>query len=697
MPFFQAKVLLLRPINKHTMKLTSFRHVLMPILAVLFLVGFTADDAQAQSKKKIFKKARKYSDDADFYGARAEYMKILEKDSLNKDANFELGIILNEYMENPVEAEKYLKRSERIYGADSVPELVYEMAKYHHMVGQFEEAKKYYSQFMSYIDESKEGKRIKKHVMKEMSDNYFAYENKTKVDKRYVVSNIGQDVNSSFPEYVPILTADNNSLIFTSRRGVPNKQSNKIDYFDMSYFEDVFLAKNDNGKFSKPILFLDEKDSYSDIKHTPKHEAAISLTHDGKRLFIYKKRKVHESEFNGTMWSEPKLMDKNINHDYYQNHASLSADGNTIFFTSEPKKSKNGLDIYMSKKSADGKWSAAENLGEMINTPYDEDSPFISPDGKTLYFSSTGWKGYGGFDVYKSTLVDGKWSAPVNMGQPINSPCDDVYFTVDAKGKSGFLSSGRVGGFGDLDIYAFKFDDCQYLQGNDAPAIVVTDPTYEKKPVKLTSTYGKVDPSLITGYIWSVNDSVVSEGSASLAYVFEEKGQYNLKLQMLAGDVSYCVNDTLICIEKPKVDSVLATNNTATNSTNNTNNTENVNQLNLANLNNVYFDLNKSGLRDDAIAVLNKNIEVLKSNKEITIRVEAHADSRGSKQYNVNLSANRSRAVVNYLVKNGVKRSRIKTINNFGESKLANQCSDEVECDETQHQQNRRVELFIVK
>jgi outer membrane protein OmpA-like peptidoglycan-associated protein len=670
------------------------------------------------------RQARHYADNGDYYSSEEKYLKILKKDSLHKAANMELGLILNEYTENPLKAGPYLLRGERALKNDTIPELIYEIGRYYHMTGNFEKAKSYFSKLLKYQIATKEGLTVRAIILKDIADCDYAIKNDNKIDPRFVTQNIGGDVNTVFPEYVPVITADNNSLIFTSRR--KSNRHNKVDYADMKYYEDIFLAKSDNGKFQDSVHFLQEGSEFKEIKNSKLNESVISISHDGKKLFFFKKRRVLESDFNGVKWSEPRKLAKKINFDFYQNHASISPDGNTLYFTSETKKGDNGSDIYMATKDSNDIWSTAINLGDAINTSFDEDSPFIDIDGKTLYFSSDGREGFGGYDIYRSVFDGKNWSKPVNLGLPINSPCDDFDFTLNDVGNKGYFSSGRIGGYGDLDIYRFSYDNCENFTDSSEQF------SQNKKPflhesVAFDGSNANVNNENVISYYWFINDVFMLKEAKTFNAKFDSVGTYNVKMQVQTKDHNYCYTK-IIEIEhtKSQYDSLMAaneknnlannnannstnTNNTNTNGNNNSNNSNSNNSNNLNNnLNNanaaaaqdfatIYFDFNKSSLSDDALVWLNKLVETLKSNPNAAINIASHCDSRGSSAYNQALSNNRSQSIIRFLLKNGIKRKQIKSVKNLGESNPVNTCSDNTECDDTQHALNRRTQLSLIK
>lgn len=275
--------------------------------------------------------------------------------------------------------------------------------------------------------------------------------------KNYVITNTGPVLNTSFNEFSPVLSLDENTMFFTSRRIRPDSSNSKIiDFFSMEYKEDIYTSfKNEEGLWTEPELLN---------LNTDGHDATISVSPDGQKLFIYRDNfgdgQLLESVLIGETWSEPALLGSDINTAAWETHATVSADGNTLLFVSDRIGGVGKRDIYRCVKLPNGEWSRALNIGTQVNTPFDEEAPFLTADGKTLYFASNGHNTMGGFDVFFSKLgQDGEWGAPVSMGYPINTIDDDIFFVPMADGRRAYYSSSKDGGYGLKDIYLVDMPD----------------------------------------------------------------------------------------------------------------------------------------------------------------------------------------------------------------------------------------------
>jgi len=250
-----------------------------------------------------------------------------------------------------------------------------------------------------------------------------------------VEKNLGSTINSRFSEFNPVVSADEKTLLFTR---------------ELPFYDAIFWSKKVNGKWSEPVNLTPQLGIDQDYYTS-------SISHDGKTLLLYRTDtydgNIYQSTLMGDTWSNVKKLNGNINTKYWESHAVMSQDGRRIFFTSNRRESLGGLDIFMAERDSTGDWGAAVNLGPDINTVYNEETPFLANNDRTLFFSSRGHYNMGGYDIFRSDLDEnGNWGKPVNVGYPVNTTDDDLFFSPAGKGDRGYLSRFTDEGVGLMDI-----------------------------------------------------------------------------------------------------------------------------------------------------------------------------------------------------------------------------------------------------
>lgn len=286
--------------------------------------------------------------------------------------------------------------------------------------------------------------------------------------------NLGDTINTTHSEYAPVINAMEEKLVFTRRS--PETTGGKVSP-DGDYFEDVYSCDILEGRIMHKFDYDSTmKTGYQNILsnfkfsipgnlgqniNSPGHEGGVTFSYDSKKLFIYKNMQVWVSELENGAWQvahEIEGLSEIINKHSFLPSISLSADENEVYIACEQAGGYGGLDLYKSIK-VKGVWSPAVNLGPRINTAEDEDSPYIDPDGKRLYFSSKGHSSSGGFDIFRSEFDGINWSVPSNIGYPVNSSEDDIFFIMPLKYNRGYYSSNKLGGHGKMDLYRVTFAD----------------------------------------------------------------------------------------------------------------------------------------------------------------------------------------------------------------------------------------------
>lgn len=668
--------------------------VLVLLFGAFFILAF-------KPEAKYLKKAEKSIEKGNLKDARAYYKRALAKQPNSFDANFGMGMMLCELLDNYSEALPYLEKALDVSGKkDTLKDLAFSLAKCYQHQGEFEKAIQFYNLLngcVDYDDEIDLGKELQKRK----DDCQFAltHKNSPKNENIFIV-NAGKTINTDMPEYVPVLTPQG-ELIFTSKR--KDNLNEELSYLDGKYYESMYISKLDSLGFKKvrrytlPDLFV--------RSHFAKyHESVISISPDGKKLFTYRDNRIFEININDRARFKPQKVLKTIHFNYYQNHAFVSRDGKTLYFTSDAKGGIGGNDIYKSVKDKDGKWGKPVNLGDTINTSFDEEAPFLTDDGNTLYFSSRGHEGYGNFDIYKSNLVDGKWTKPQNLGEPINSPGHDVFMIHDSTSSVGYFSSSRSGGFGDMDIYKIIYIDkinkqCpQYNHGTISLSISDDNAAdYKNKIVANVPSNYKV-----LFYEWRVNDIKVDSSGATLEHDYLAEGTYRVDSKIVAL-CDTCLVPMINCVsinnefKKPEV---VVTENTAGNInvaiTTGVLNNEQLTALGF-NLSPMLFDFNRSEVRKDALQILGPNIELLKKYPDLQVEIIGYSDVRGTEVNNQRVSEQRAKSIKRCLLNNGVKQSQVIACMGKGASDLVNDCGVGKACDERAHQQNRRVIFRISK
>jgi len=425
------------------------KRIILIFSLLLMMHQITAQELSNKDKRR-WSKADKSFEYGDYINAFKAYRNLVIKDSNNLEINYNLGVCFFKLKRSKSQAKKYLHKVK----SPKYKEVSYYLGKLHHLDREYEEA---IYKFKTY----KDIKGNKRHSDDEVDDliskcRTAAFLENT-VDKTIQIKNLGETVNSIYAEYSPLISLEDNKLFFTSRR--KNVLWDRKDPFG-DYYENIFYSENHNGKWGSPKV-LDT------VINSDFHDACTGISADGKKILIYRTSKdgksgsIYESNFFGATWLTPQLLNKNVNSlEYAETSACYSADGNTIFFSSNRPGGLGGQDLYCVKKLPNGSWGKPYNLGPNINTKYNEHSPFVHPSEKVLFFSSEGHINMGGYDVFKSNYDEsGAFGSPMNMGYPINTVDDDVFFVMNAAGSLGYLSSARDGGYGSHDLYKVSFSE----------------------------------------------------------------------------------------------------------------------------------------------------------------------------------------------------------------------------------------------
>ncbi len=472
-------------------------------------------------------------------------------------------------------------------------------------------------------------------------------------------------INSEYDDYAPVITADRHQMFFTSRKPFTEKEKRK----NSESMEHIFSSNADEKGSWLASTALSKNINVDGLNNSN-----IAISNDGHILFIYQDDKsgngdIYQCELNGDKWSDPVSLGNPINSKHHESSATLAPDGKTLYFVSNRPGGAGGRDIWMCVKDAKGKWGAATNLGRTINSNLDEEAVFIHPDGKTLYYSSKGFKSIGGYDIYKTTLEKGKWSKPVNLGAPINSDADDLFFVLDASGKKGYYTSAAGG---NKDIYEINFIPLKKLVNNEP---------------KLTVLKGTVKDAVSKEAIEATIEIIDNEKNEIISTFKSNSSTGRFLVSLPAGKnygIHVSANGYLFHSENFELSDTASYNEVTKNIL--------LNKLEKGTkvvLRNIFFDTGKSTLRPQSVAELQRLLDILSKNPSIHIEISGHTDNVGTDEFNNKLSEARAKTVVDYLITNGVNKDRL-TFKGYGK----NQPISSNETEEGK-QQNRRTEFKI--
>lgn len=563
-----------------------------------------------------------------FEKALETYLSVYDKNKEDALLNYHIG---NCYLKSITKAKavSYLEKAESLEPSVAT-DLYFLLATAYHQSLQWDKAVDAYTSYgdMLTLQEIKTLGPVVEKRIEECKTGKVLVEKPVKVK----IENIGAAINSSYPEYAPVISSDEAVLMFTSRR---EGSTGGKDKFTGEYDEDVYVSLQKSSKWSpaknvgNPIC-------------TKVHDSNIALSNDGQKLLMYKddngNGNIYESVQSGDKWSVPVLLPEPINTPQHESSASYSPDGKTLYFVSNREGGIGGRDIYFATMGKNGQYENIKNIGNVINTPYDEEGVFMHPDGKTLYFSSQGHKTMGGFDIFKTVFDSGQWSKPENIGYPINSPDDDLFFVLAASGIRGYYASVKDGGFGDLDIYVINFIDekpivyVTILKGTitDAVSNQPVEADIEIIDNEKNESVAKINSNSATGKYLVSLPSGKNYGIAVNAkgYLFHSE---NVNIPPSTG-YQEIIRD--IALKKIIVGSKVV-------------------------LNNIFFDYDKATLRSESIAELDRLLSLLKNSSTLRIQISGHTDNKGSADYNQKLSENRAKSVVDYLIEKGINKDRL--------------------------------------
>ena len=683
------------------------------LLSILFILLYTCgnysfgqkikiDKAQFENKK-LYKSTKKNIKRGNFFYRKKKkgvvvyaipyYLKAHETIPDNAALNYKLG---KTYLKTHPKrfAKTYLEKAFELN--DSLKkDMLYDLAEAYHYNYNFDLAIEAYSKYRDSLDIKKRTK-IAPIIDKKIKECEFGKEI-IKTETRVIVEPLDSNINTFFPEYRPYILPDESELYYTGRK--PDKGNFKISPVDLQYFENIFAATKKGKSFIPEDL--------SRKINSKNNDAVAGLSSNGQQLIIFRGKyggDLYLSKKKGKKWKKPKqkVFKKYINTMYTESSVSYTFDNKFMYYVSNRKDmTLGGKDIFISAwDSKKSRWDEPINLGNTINTPYDEEGVFIHPDGKTLYFSSKGHNSIGGYDVFSSTRnTDGSWTKPENLGFPLNTTDDDVFLVLNANGRIGYYSSIGQDSAMNFDIYKVIFlgpEKPLILSGEDnliaSIAKPITETTIEKtadiKTIRLTILKGIIHDAVTKAPLEASIEVVDNQKNEQILTSSSNSSTGKYLISLPSGKnygIAIKVDDYLFHSENlnipPATDYQEITKDIPLYKI------EAGSKIILAN---IFFDFGKSSLSPESHSELNRVVNFLNTYSTVTIEISGHTDNVGSLQANTNISTARAKAVVDYLIEQGIASSRLKYVGQAYKFPVATNDTEEG------RQQNRRVEFKIL-
>lgn len=605
---------------------------------------------------------------ADNFRVRGQYkqaiellQQAIEKDGHFMEAYFRLGVTYKSARQYPQAILAFESGLREVKEERAKRGFWYELGETQFLTGNYDEASALLSKYVQTEVASVQNRARFDNARKMIDNAVFAKANQA-LAKEYEQRVLSDTVNCFPLQYFPVLTADEQSLIFTRRLG--NKDTDDEDI--------VISGKDEQGKWRSPV-------SLSENINSTLNEGTCAISADGRTLIFtscvgrdgWGSCDLYQSTKTGEEWSAPKNLGVTVNSAEWESQPSLSADGRTLYFVSDRRGGFGRRDIWVSVRDASGNWTRARNLGKEINTVYDEISPFIHANNGTLYFSSNGLTGFGGYDIFYSERKDGKWLPPTNVGAPINTHEDQFSFFVAPNGAKAYYSHEAAGavGLSESKIYETLIPEARRptRTSNFVKGVVRDKKTRQPLMASIELVNLETDSlealtqsdSLLGNYLM-----VLTKGAKYALYI----NSPHYLFASLAFDYTTELGESVVIdIDLERIES----------------------GSNVV-LNNIFFEFDSFEIKPESFSEINKVIRFLNENPRLSIEITGHTDNQGSEQYNLQLSRNRAQAVVRYLIDHGISAKRVNFKGAGSSSPIADNTS------EAGQRKNRRIEFKIL-
>ncbi len=628
------------------------------------------------SQKEGFKEAWKSVKDAESYFeegpgtydiARDHYLFAYQYNSRHAGINYKIGICYL-FTEDKYKAIDYLLSAYNL-DSDVSNDIHFYLGRAYHLVLEFEKAIEQYQihkEMLAQNEESVEKSDAIEQVEKKIIECKHGMDI-IQEPKRVIIQNLGRNINSAYDDYNPIFAYQDTALFFTSRR--PSGKRADRNPIDNKFYEDIYISSiQEQGDFD--VARRLEKPF-----NTKHNDALVGINPSGDKLYVYQGHvnggDIEVMELRKNMqWKRPRPLSRKVRSDAEETTAAMDPDGDTLYFiSSNPDLTRGGKDILYTLKDEKGKWTEPENAGGVLNTVYDEEGVYISNDGKTIYFASRGHNSMGGFDIFTSTKEeDGTWSVPENLGYPINTPDDEIFYVTDTSGIYGYYSAIREGGLGAKDIYKVIFLGSEKEMTTLTKDQLIAGIDIQKKSGFLTMPdLLEIDTSLLlTGRVRDTmgTDTTVmagltfmdpSTGEVVARAMTGQDGMYRAKLpepKMYGVEINatgFLYYLDIVDLSELDVDEVASKDFFM----------QRIEVGAKVVLENIYFETGKAVLTSESYESLDQVYTFLDNNSSVRLEISGHTDNVGSLRVNTQLSRDRAKAVVDYLVGRGIESSRL--------------------------------------
>ncbi len=637
-------------------------YVSSPIILLFIILTFPSFCQTQYSTKN--KKALELYFEADNFRVRGDYDRSISflKEAISKDKNFEeayfrLGLTYKNKEDLKSATENFEKGLTLAKDTKKQNGYRFELGDNFLRTGNYAPALDQFNQFL--LTEKQNGLKIEQvKVWKQHAEYGVAHQNEKLA---YLPKALSDTVNCFPMQYFPVLTADNQQIIFTKRYGRGHDDDEDL----------VISVKNKTGQWTNPI-------SISEKINSTAREGACTISADGRYLIFtlcgtktYGRCDLFESKKVGDAWSVPVNLGPLVNGSSWDVQPSLSADGQELYFVSDRKGGIGGSDIWYSRKDSVGRWTKARNLGNVVNTKYDEISPFIHVNNINLYFSSNAHPGFGGLDIFVTEKKEKSWTTPQNMGSPLNNHEDQFAFYVTSDGKRAYYSKDEAEKKNFTKIFSTVLPPQVQVQYSSSVVNGKVRDMENGRPLKANVELYDIQKEERISVVQSDSISgeytiVLTKGAEYALYVTRPDYLFqSLSFNYTSGDHTKPL-EINIDLQKVKANAAIV-------------------------LNNIFFDVNKYELKEKSATELEEVIKFLKLNPALQVEIGGHTDNSGAADYNLKLSEQRAQSVAAYLTQKGIDAKRISQ-KGYGALQPVKPNDSELN-----RQANRRIEFKIIR